>query len=85
MLLARQRGQRFSHKDANKGYLVLERDFLSRDNFSLLKRVLRVDLFVTYAYSRRLCPLEFFLVFKLKNNESTFNVSFYLSTLHRSE
>ena len=28
----------------------------------------RAHSFATYAYSRRLCPLEFFIVFELKNN-----------------
>jgi len=29
-----------------------------------------VDSFAAYAYSRRVCPLEFFIVFKLKNNKN---------------
>jgi len=29
----------------------------------------RVEPFAVYAYSRRICPLKFFIVFKLENNK----------------
>ena len=36
---------------------------------AIFNYIYRVDSFATYAYSCLICPLEFLIVFKLKNNK----------------
>ena len=44
----------------------------------------RVNSFAAYAYGRRICPLEFFIVLRLKNNEHCDGYTYILLLLSLS-